>query len=67
VCPNGAQAGERIRNRRLVSANETCNKGLGASKGVGSPGRAGLGPTKRPDPTRTKLKKKGLQCLLFCT
>jgi len=56
VCPSGALAGERIRNRRLVSANGTCNKGLRASKGIRSPGRAGLGPTKRPGPTRIRLK-----------
>ena len=56
MCPSGALAGECMRNRRLVSANGTCNRGLGASKGIGSPGRAGLGPTKRPGPTCIKLK-----------
>jgi len=56
VCPSGALAGERMRNRRLVSTNGTGNKGLGTSKGIGSPRRAGLGPMKRPNPTHIRLK-----------
>jgi len=50
VCPSRTLAGERMRNKRLVSANETYNKGLGASKDIGSPGRTGLEPTKRLGP-----------------
>ena len=50
VCPSRALAGEHKRNKRLVSENETDSKGLGASKGIGSPGKASLGPTKRPGP-----------------
>jgi len=61
VCPSRALAEEHMRNRRLVSENETDNKGLRASKGVWSRGRAGLGPTKRPGPNTHKAEKWGLQ------